>query len=347
LTEYLQGSILRKINLLEEVPMSRNQLSKHAALLTLLFLLLGSTAAYGSVAGAHSLQIPPGAKANGLGMASVALADDATAAWWNPAGLGFLHRTRMGLMHSQLVPDLADDIYYEFGSWVQELQGWGTISFNTIYLSYGKSPITHENSEVLGYFHSYEFSPSISYGVTMGPNTAVGLSLKYVRVDLAPKSAILDPGAGEGAGHSVAVDIGFLWRTDTVSLGGVLNNFGPNISFIDAEQSDPLPRHLKLGAAYYVMRHEYGHVMATLDFNKMLVAGGPTIWNGGVELGYADIMAFRLGRVQDPDGDITDFTFGGGFHVNIGSRELYLDYASVPQASDLDRVHRLSIEVLF
>jgi hypothetical protein len=40
-------------------------------------------------------------------------------------------------------------------------------------------------------------------------------------------------------------------------------------------------------------------------------------------------------------------TFGGGFHVGMGGNEFYLDYASVPQASDLDRVHRFSFEMLF
>ena len=63
-----------------------------------------------SVAGAASLQIPPSARFNGLGQSGVALADDATAAWWNPAGLGFMTGRTLGLMHSQLVPDLADDI---------------------------------------------------------------------------------------------------------------------------------------------------------------------------------------------------------------------------------------------
>ena len=39
---------------------------------------------------ALSLAIPPTARANAMGEAYVAIADESSAAWWNPAGLGFL-----------------------------------------------------------------------------------------------------------------------------------------------------------------------------------------------------------------------------------------------------------------
>ena len=324
--------------------MNRFPLQLRLLSLAILLPLLASSA-WGSVAGAHSLQIPPGARANGLGEASVAIAQDATAAWWNPAGLAFLRGKTLGLMHSQLVPDLADDIYYEYLGWVSHLESWGTYSANLIFLSYGESDITYDSPESQGTFSSYEFSPSIAYGMQLNENTAIGLGLKYVRVDLAPIEAVHDFNR-EGAGSSMAVDFGFMRYFGSTSLGLVLSNFGPNISFINEEQSDPLPRHFKLGGARtWYLPEGLGHVLATADFNKMLVPGGPVTWNGGVEFQYSDLMALRMGYVHDPDGDITDLTFGAGFHVSLGSRELYLDYANIPQASDLDRVHRFSLEM--
>ncbi len=328
--------------------MSRMQSRSPAALLTILCLLVAAAPAAASVAGAHSLQIPPGARANSLGQAFVALADDATASWWNPAGLGFMQGRTLGLMHSQLVPDLANDIYYEYAGWVHQLESWGTYSISLIYLSYGESVRTTDSPEAQGTFSSYEFAPAIAYGIRLDRSTAIGLSLKYVRVDLAPVSAVPDFDR-DGAGSSVAVDLGFLRRFgDRLSLGAALTNFGPNISFINEEQSDPLPRHIKLGAAYLAYQNpNYGHIMVIGDFSKMLVSGGPTTGHGGAEFQYQEIMAFRMGYVHDPDGDITDMTFGGGFHVNLRGQDFYLDYASVPQASDLDRVHRFSFEMLF
>jgi hypothetical protein len=322
----------------------------HSLLATLLFLVLLSTvtgSALASLAGAASLQIPPSARFNGLGQSGVALADDATAAWWNPAGLGFMTGRTMGLMHSQLVPDLADDIYYEYAGWVQQLEGWGTYSISLIYLSYGESVKTSDSPDPEGTFTSYEISPALSYGVRLDESTAVGLGLKYVRVDLAPQSSVPDPNAGDGAGGSVAVDLGILRRFGAYSAGLALTNFGPNISFIDAEQSDPLPRFFRVGGAGLVYQGDYGHVLLSADFNKLLVSGGQTTLNGGTELQYTDIMALRMGYIHDPDGAIEDFTFGGGFHVKLGGTDFFLDYGNIPQADQLDRVHRFSFELLF
>ncbi len=327
--------------------MRRNQLYPVIALVALLLLPLFVLPAAASVAGAHSLQIPPGARFNGLGQAGVALADDATAPWWNPAGMAFMQGRTLGLMHSQLVPDLADDIYFEYASWVHNMPDWGTYGVSLIYLSYGESVKTTDSPEAEGTFSSFEVSPAISYGVRLDSNTGIGLTLKYVRVDLAPVDAVPDFDR-DGAGSSVAVDLGFLRKFGTrASLGAVLSNFGPNISFINDEQSDPLPRHIKLGASYLAYASDYGHVLVTGDYNQMLVDGGPTVYNGGSEFQYMDIMAMRIGWMHDDDGDITAPTFGGGFHVGLGGSEFYLDYASVPQASGLDRVHRFSFEMLF
>jgi len=317
--------------------------------LTLLIpmLLLVAAPALASVAGVHSLQIPPGARANGLGEASVAIANDATAPWWNPAGLGFMKGRTLGLMHSQLVPDLAPDIYYEYLGWISHMEGWGSYSVSIIYLSYGKSVITEDSPEELGTFTSFEVVPTLSYGVQLSKDIAVGLSLKYARVDLAPEYAILDF-EGKGAGTSMAVDFGALYRLGNTNFGAVVNNIGPNISFINNEQSDPLPRHVKMGVAHtYYLPENLGHVLATFDYSKMIVEGGPTTLHGGVEFQYSDIFALRVGRVEDPDGDITDFTYGAGFHVKWAERDIFFDYANIPQASDLERVHRLSLELLF
>jgi len=167
-------------------------------------------------------------------------------------------------------------------------------------------------------------------------------------VDLAPVEYILDF-EGKGAGSTVGVDFGILQRFGDAQLGAVVNNIGPNISFVNNEQSDPMPRHIKVGGAYtYYLPDNLGHVLMTADYNKMIVTGGPTIINGGAELQYAKIFALRTGYVYDPDGDIEDLTFGVGFQVGIGeNRDLFLDYANIPQASDLDRVHRFSLEMLF
>ena len=65
-------------------------------------------------AGAIFLLIAPGAGAAGTGEAQVAKVDDAYASYYNPAGLGFLQGSEVAGMHVNWLPNLADDIYYDF-----------------------------------------------------------------------------------------------------------------------------------------------------------------------------------------------------------------------------------------
>ncbi|HER44238.1 MAG TPA: hypothetical protein ENO08_07255, partial [Candidatus Eisenbacteria bacterium] len=58
---------------------------------SLLIIVTASAAALAQgESGAGSLIIPPGARGNGMGQSFGAIADDATAMWWNPAGMAFV-----------------------------------------------------------------------------------------------------------------------------------------------------------------------------------------------------------------------------------------------------------------
>src|SRR5882672_7787455 len=98
---------------------------------TLAFLaclsLAGTAFAQGT---GRSLDIQPGGRQNGMGAAGVALYDDATGAtWWNPAALGFVERSAVELTYAQLVPGLANDVSYNYGTYVQPVSGWGAFGF--------------------------------------------------------------------------------------------------------------------------------------------------------------------------------------------------------------------------
>ena len=86
-------------------------------------------------AGAIFLLIPPGAGAQGSGEAQVAKVNDAYSNYYNPAGLGFLKGKEAAGMHVQWLPNLADDIYYEYMGYYQEYPGLGTIGGQLIFLN--------------------------------------------------------------------------------------------------------------------------------------------------------------------------------------------------------------------
>ena len=88
----------------------------------LLVILSFSPMSAQSEAGAIFLLIAPGARAGGMGEAQVAVANDAYASYWNPAGLGFLDGTELALMHVNWLPGLANDMYYEFAAFRKKFQ---------------------------------------------------------------------------------------------------------------------------------------------------------------------------------------------------------------------------------
>lgn len=328
----------------------------HRRLLTVLTVLAVSlysvpASAVGE-AGAISLTIPPGARANGMGGAFTAVSDDATAQWWNPGGLAFSVTKNLGLMHTQLVPDLDNDVYYEFLGYNAPVKGVGTWSVSVVYLTYGTSEGRDIDNAPTGTFKSWEGAVYGTFAMPLTDNVGVGLTVKAFHADLAPADLTLEK--IDGSGSTVALDVGALWKIDSwnLALGGALVNIGPDISYIDQNQSDPLPLTLRVGFAYNVLHDEVSNLLLTFDLEQSMVwlistavsTRRSEIYHVGAEYTYINLLAGRIGYIYDEDGDFKDPTYGLGF---IFSEKVMFDYANVPQATTLDRVHRWSIGVRF
>ena len=319
--------------------------------LVLVAVLAAPVAAQVSIGGAQSLYIHPGARPAGMGDAFVSIADDASAVWWNPAGMAFLESTyNVSLMHSRLVPDW-DDVYYEYAGYAQRIEGLGTIGGSLIYLTYGEQQATTpEDSTPFATFHSYEVIPSIAYGALLGDNLGIGVNLKFIYVDLAPAEVTVE--GQQGSGTTFAADFGALWKLmdGRWNVGGAVQHVGPKIAYIDEEQKDPLPRNLKVGTSYKVLDDEMNELTVAADYNKSLVIvediADPTqgvVLNVGAEYRYYDLFALRGGYVYDEDGEIKDFSFGMG----LSYRNFSFDVANVPQAEGLKRPFRFSMTAAF
>lgn len=320
----------------------------------LLFLVALAAAPAGaqvSIGGAQSLYIHPGGRPAGMGDAFVSMVDDASACWWNPAGLAFLEQTyNVSLMHSRLVPDW-EDVYYEFAAYAQKIEGLGTIGGSLVYLTYGEQQATTaDDPNPFTTFHSYEVIPSIAYGAALSENLAIGINLKFVYVDLAPAEVTVE--GQQGSGTTFAADLGVMWRLmdGRWNVGGTIQHVGPKIAYIDEEQKDPLPRNLKLGTSYRVLSDEMNELTVSFDYNKSLVIVEDivdpslgVVLNVGVEYRYYDLFALRGGYVYDEDGEIKDFAFGMGLKY----KNVAFDVANVPQAEGLKRPFRFSVTAAF
>jgi len=292
-----------------------------------------------SQAAVLDLLIEPGAKQAGMGEAYSAIADDASAGYYNPAGLAFQDRNVKNLqfMHTNWLPSLADDMYYEYLGFSQYAEGWGNFAFNLVYFNMGEQiRTTSTSSDPVGKFQSFNLIASGSYGATMTDNLALGLTLKGIYSKLADTGTEAEKGSGIGS--SFALDFGALYKTnfEGLSLSAVVHNIGPKISYIDVTQADPLPLHMVFGAAYVPIDTEFNKLTFVLDVYKPLVRrqGSPleALYKGwydeekefeqidfkfGTEYVYNNFIALRAGYTYDKDGDIKSPTFGVGIIYDL------------------------------
>ncbi|MFA4837998.1 MAG: PorV/PorQ family protein [Candidatus Neomarinimicrobiota bacterium] len=228
-----------------------------------------------SEAGAIWLLINPGARPAGMGEAGAAIADDAYASYWNPAGLGFLRGREAALTHTNWLPNLASDIYYDFLGYRQFIPNVGTVGGHIIVMNLGEQQRMDERGIYLGDFTSYMMAVTGSYGTALTRRSSIGVSIKMIYQHLTDQGA----GAEKGKGYSTnfCFDFGYLKKQfllKNLTFGASIANIGPKISFIDVNQADPSPTNLKMGLSY-TFGNEYNKITIAYDVNKLLVAAYP------------------------------------------------------------------------
>lgn len=243
-----------------------------------------------SEAGSIFLLIAPSARAGGMGEAHTAVADDAYASYWNPAGLGFLEGTELAFMHVNWLPNLADDMAYDFFAIRKSIPNIGTVGGHLIYLNLGEQTRTDEIGTELGKFSSYMFAFNLSYSTKISESSAFGINAKVSYQHLTDQGA----GAEKGKGSSTdfGFDVGYMKKEfilPSLTLGATITNIGPKVSFIDPAQADPQPTNFTLGLNYQVLNSEYNKLSVVWDINKLLVASYPDMdWDGDGFIGGYD-----------------------------------------------------------
>ena len=243
-----------------------------------------------SEAGAIFLLIAPGARAGGMGEAQTAVANDAYASYWNPAGLGFLEGKELALMHVNWLPGLADDLYYEFFAFRKKYPTLGTLGGHLIFLNLGEQIRTSETGDELGTFTSYMTAFSLSYSALISRTQSFGINSKISYQHL------VEIGAGAEKGKGTSIDFGFdlgymhkEWLSPNLTLGLNLSNLGPKVSFIDPDQADPQPTNLSIGFNYAVINSEFNKLNVVYDVDKLLVSSYPDMdWDGDGYIGGFD-----------------------------------------------------------
>lgn len=313
------------------------------AIMTLIILalpLFAQTSSGSSFqAGAIFLTIFPGARPNGMGTVFTAIADDALATYYNPAGLAFLEGTDISLMHANWLTGLYPDMYYEFAGVSHPISAWGGVmGWSFTYLTTGETVATDPYGNEIARFSNFDFCPLVCYATKLRKDLGIGVAAKFIYSYLCPGWIVrkLDPGMkGGGYGMSWAIDLSTLYKTPAkgVQLGASLQNLGPPITFVEGGDKDPLPRMLRLGAAYKVLDSELIALTLATEFTKVLVGVTAKLkdewddtWKGaGVECTYHQLLSGRVGYFSDVAGHRSGLTFGGGVQLKSLTFDIGVD----------------------
>lgn len=261
------------------------------------------------------LTISPDTRLSGMGEAGTAVVGN-PAAVWNSAALAFRYtpqqnRSTAWATYSNYLAEASGSTHYAAGGYTQNLPALdGVVSGHITYLSLGELEQRNEARQLLSNYSNYDFAVGVSYSTMLAGSLAAGIQGKYI---LSGRG--VDGEASQRAtGATVAFDVGALWRTDTVQLllgkgsigvGVSLQNIGPKLSYLNAEDAEPLPTTFRLGGSADLELDDDLGLLLAADISKLLVnreGGTPdpvpvslvTGWNnGGLGLGFGLEMALR------------------------------------------------------
>lgn len=289
------------------------------------------------------LVLPVGARAVSMGGAQVALAGGPDAPIWNPAGLAFLSSERAAVMASYSVhPWFSRERDLTFAAGAMRVERLGFVAVNVACLSYPDNPPPGDEDD------RNELLASFAYGVPAGEEFAIGIAIKYIRIEHDVDQ--LDFG-WKLSGSGAAFDVGLLWRSPEARLRAGINaqNLGPDLSLEDPRPPDDLPRNLKIGVGARVIEGDGGTVTLAFDADEALA--GNRDWprlRFGAEVAFRQLnTAVRAGWIYGglKEEFAEESQASGGF--GVGWRGIFFDYAASPWGPPWLDTHHFSAGVHF
>ena len=283
------------------------------------------------------LKLAVGARAIGLGEAYGPVADDATAVYWNPAGLTQLDGRSATVMHAAYL----QDIFYDFIGYGQK---WGdglAFGAGVQYLNGGSVAQTDISGFEQGYFHPNDLSVAASIateltGAEAGflEGTALGITGKYVRSQLVATA------------ETGAIDVGLLsprLLEDHLRFSAGAQNLMGRLKF--DQEDEPLPvtyragLSLRLGGILLA-----GEGVAPIDDQAYVAGGAEWVFHPDYEARYG--VALRAGWNSRRSAGLNESLAGWSFGAGYVGPTVRLDYAFTP-FGNLGTSNRASVSFRF
>jgi hypothetical protein len=284
-------------------------------------------------AGAQFLELGVSARAIGMGDAFLAISDDASAVYYNPAGLTQIAEREAMFTH---VSYLAD-INYDFAGLAYPTVKFGGVWGVGLYmLNAGDMDVTHyeasgDHPATGETFTAKDYALSLSYARNLTDRFSVGMTLKLIDELLDTERAI-----------GWAADMGTLYNTGFrgFKIAMVVSNFGPDLKFID--EDCPLPMNFKFGGVLDIFRNE-NHT-TTFSVEGSHPNDNMEKFNAGVEYWFKDMFSLRFG--DHFEYDTGGISAGCGLRLSVSERQLNFDYGYHDMGL-LEGFHRFSVGLSF
>ena len=313
-------------------------------------------------AGLQFLKIGVDARAIGMGEAYVAVTDDISSVYWNPAGLALKLQNQIFVSHTEWVAG----IRYEYMAYSM-VTDYGTLAFSGGLLHMGYMDVTTE--EVFGptgeTFTCSDVVAGLTYSNAFTEKFAFGFTVKYLREDLDEYSV-----------NGVSVDLGSIYNTGykNLTIGMALRNFGPDMKYdldndgdgdldedpfdlldndgdglIDEDREEvgfKIPMNFSLGVAADLYRVQGQSLIASVQLDNCV--DRRETYNTGIEY---TLGTFKLRGGYQFGYDAASFTAGFGLTIPMSIALIDLDY-SYSDFGDLTESfiktpHRLSLKFYF
>jgi hypothetical protein len=304
--------------------------------------------------GAKFLMLPVGARAAGLAGAYTGMCNDASAPFWNPAGLVQVEQTAVHFSYMRWFDSFdlnAASVAYNAGD-------LGTIALSALTLTMDKMEITTEASPngTGRYFDAQDMALGISYARFLTTHFSTGITLKYVYQKIWNETA-----------DGIAFDLGTQYHLDfqNMIIAMSMTNFGSDLRFEGPDlnithlrnsnfpasrlapgelQTDayPLPLHFQVGIGMDLVQEEFFKARAEIDATHP--NDNTERINAGTELVFFDRLYLRGGYRFNYDDE--SFTFGAGVNIPFSGSIMVFDYA-MSMYDILPDVHRISLGIAF
>lgn len=322
-------------------------------------LLRAGDVAKVGVTAAPFLSIGVGARATGMGGAFVGTADDASALYWNPAGMARGRGIQAILMHTRWLADLR----FNYAGFTLPLGSFGSVGAALTALDYGDMPVrTTDQPEGTGeIFSSSDMALSLAYARSLTDRFSIGFNVKYITQRIWHESA-----------DGFAIDFGTLFITGLhgLRIGAALTNFGTDMRmegkdllvFHDVDpnilgNNDRVPADLQTGHWPLPLTFQFGVAIdpwksplhrLTLAADAIHPSDNTESMNLGAEYGFREMLFLRAGYrdlfLRDREQGLT---LGAGFaNRRLGDVLIQIDYAYA-DFGRLENAQRFSFSLAF